>query len=42
MRSWRRAVLASERNGLPSRRREGLGEGTTLAIRTTHQPHAPR
>jgi len=41
MRSWRRDSLSNRRNGLPSRRREGLGEGTTLTIRTIHQPHSP-
>jgi len=40
MRLWRRAVLATKRNRPPSRRREGLGEGTPLAIETPHQPHS--
>jgi hypothetical protein len=37
----RRASLAPRRARLPSRRREGLGEGTTFPIRTIHQPHSP-
>ena len=40
MRFWWRASLSTRNNRLPSRRREGLGEGTTLAIRPVH-PREP-
>jgi len=41
LRLGRRAVPSTEYNRLPSRRREGLGEGATFPIRTIHQPHSP-